>query len=174
MSSFLQLASERCSVRQYSRRDIEPEKLQSVLEAARMAPSACNRQPWKLLLITPDTLPEIIRNIHRCYERDWFRTAPYYLIGVIEHDQSWHRPDDNKDHGDIDIAILAEHVCLAAADQGLGTCWVCNFNASLCHELFALGENEEAAVIIPLGYPSDDFKPASKIRKALTGIVVQL
>ena len=174
MQSFQQLAAGRCSVRKYDRREVEPEKLQYVLESARLAPSAVNFQPWKLLLITPDTLSEIIRNVHKCYDRDWFKTAPYYLICVIEHDQSWHRGNDNKDHGDIDIAILTEHICLAAAEQGIGTCWVCNFDAALCHKLFALADNEEAAVLIPFGYPAADFQPAEKKRKALQEIVVQL
>lgn len=172
--SFLPLATQRSSVRSFSRQEVEPEKLHYILESARLAPSACNRQPWKLLLITPDTLPEVVHNLHKCYNRDWFRTAPYYVICVIEHDQSWHRPADNKDHGDIDISILAEHICLAAASQGIGTCWVCNFDAALCHELFSLGEEEEAAVLIPLGYPAADFQPAAKVRKTLTDIVVQL
>lgn len=174
MNTFNQLASLRCSVRKYSTREIEPEKLQYILEAARLAPSACNRQPWKMLLLTPDTLPEIKQKVHQCYDRDWFKTVPYYLICCIEHDQSWHRPGDNKDHGDIDISILTEHICLAAAEQGIGTCWVCNFNASLCHELFALGETEEAAVLIPMGYPADDFVPAEKNRKEISEIVVQI
>lgn len=174
MNSFLHLTTERCSVRKYSSREVEAEKLQTVIEAARLAPSACNRQPWKLLLITPDTLPEIRQKVHQCYDRDWFKTAPYYIICCTEHEESWHRPFDNKDHADIDIAILAEHICLAAAEQGLGTCWVCNFDAALCHQLFSLMDNEEACVLIPLGYPADDFVPNEKVRKAMTDIVVQL
>ena len=69
-----------------------------------------------------------------------------------------------------DIAIAVEHLCLAATEQGLATCWVCNFDAALCKELFALPENEEPAVIIPLGYAADELKP--KNRKALGEIVI--
>ena len=72
-------------------------------------------------------------------------------------------------HGNIDIAIAVEHLCLAATEQGLATCWVCNFDANLCKEQFSLPENEEPAVIIPLGYAADEMK--SKSRKFIETIV---
>lgn len=174
MMSFLELANLRSSVRSYSSASIEPEKLNYILEAARLAPSAVNKQPWKIYMISPKSAPEYRDKIQQCYNRDWFSTAPYYLIVCIEHDQSWHRGNDGKDHGDIDISILTEHICLAAAEQGLGTCWVCNFDADLCHELFGFGINEEPAVFIPLGYPADDFVCSEKKRKAIDEIVVKL
>ena len=91
------------------------------------------------------------------------------VIASILHDEEWVR-SDSKHHGDIDIAIAVEHLCLAAAEQGLGTCWVCNFDAELCKRLFGLGENEEAAVLIPLGYPDDS--PKDKVRKKIGEIIV--
>ena len=78
---------------------------------------------------------------------------------------------DGKPHGNIDIAIAVEHLCLAATEQGLATCWVCNFDANLCKEQFGLPENEEPAVIIPLGYAADEMKPKS--RKAIDEIMEQ-
>ena len=83
------------------------------------------------------------------------------------HDEEWVRAD-GKHHGDIDIAIAVEHLCLAATEQELGTCWVCNFDASLCKELFAMPENEEPCVIIPIGYPADERK--EKKRKEMDDI----
>ncbi len=174
MKTFLDLANIRSSVRSYSQKAVEPEKLEYILEAARLAPSAVNKQPWKVYMITPESSNELRDKIQQCYNRNWFKTAPYYLILCVEHDQSWHRGSDNKDHGDIDISILAEHICLAAAEQDLGTCWVCNFDAGLCHQLFSLGPNEEPAVLIPLGYPSEDYVMKQKSRKALDEIIVKL
>jgi len=174
MNTFLDLAKVRSSVRNYSQKAVEVEKLEYILESARFAPSAVNKQPWKIYVITPESDPIIRKNLQSCYNRDWFKTAPYYLILCIQHDQSWHRGSDNKDHGDIDISILAEHVCLAAAEKELGTCWVCNFDAKLCHELFKLGPDEEPAVLIPLGYPADDYIMKEKIRKSLDEIIVKL
>ena len=174
MNTFLELAKQRCSVRAYKSAPIEKEKLDFIMEAARMSPSAVNKQPWKIYMITPESAHELREKVQRCYDREWFKMTPYYLILCIEHDQSWHRGNDGKDHGDIDIAILAEHICLAAAEQSLGTCWVCNFDAKLCHELFGFGADEEPAVLIPLGYPADDFVAKEKTRKSMNEIVVIL
>ncbi len=174
MNTFLELAKLRSSVRSYSSSPIEEDKLNYILQAARLAPSAVNKQPWKIYLITPESAPELRQKIQECYNREWFKTAPYYLILSIQHDQSWHRGNDGKDHGDIEASILAEHICLAAAEQGIGTCWVCNFDARLCKELFAMGTEEEPAVLIPLGYPAEDFVPNEKNRKSLDEIVVKL
>ena len=103
-----------------------------------------------------------------CYKAKplrWFATAPVCIIASVLHDEEWVRAD-GKYHGDIDIAM--EHLCLAAAEQGLATCWVCNFDAELCKSLFGLGENEEASVLIPLGYPADE--PKDKKRKSMEEI----
>ena len=91
-----------------------------------------------------------------------------YVICSILHDEEWVR-SDGKHHGDIDIAIAVEHLCLAATEQGLATCWVCNFDAEKCKQLFAIADNEEPAVLIPIGYPADELK--EKKRKAVEEIV---
>jgi nitroreductase len=90
-----------------------------------------------------------------------------YVIASILHDEEWVRAD-GKHHGNIDIAIAVEHLCLAATEQGLATCWVCNFDAILCKELFALPESEEPTVIIPIGYAADEQK--EKKRKPIEDI----
>ena len=121
--TFQQLAQKRYSVRSYSDQPVSDEQLNYVLECARIAPSAVNFQPWHFYIARTD---EALEKVRQTYPRDWFATAPIVIVGCIRHDQSWHRSTDQKDHGDIDIAIATEHICLAAAEQGLGTCWVCN------------------------------------------------
>lgn len=79
---------------------------------------------------------------------------------------------DEKSHGDIDVSIATEHLCLAAAEQGLGTCWVCNFDVPLCKELFAIPEHLEPVVIIPIGYPADEAVVESS-RKPMEDVWVQ-
>jgi nitroreductase len=106
--------------------------------------------------------------LQKCYDREWFKTPPLYIVASILHDEEWVRAD-GKHHGDIDIAIAVEHLCLAATEQGLASCWVCNFDAALCKELFALPENEEPAVFIPLGYAADE--PTEKKRKEADAII---
>ena len=166
--NFLELARKRYSVRQYSDRSVEPEKMDYVLEAARLAPSAVNKQPWRILLIESE---EKRQQLQSCYDREWFKQAPLYLIVCGNHAESWKRAEDGKDHVDVDVAILTEHLCLAAAEQGLGTCWVCNFNVARCKQLFNLPEDLEPIVLLPLGYPADESAfEGEKKRKALTEI----
>ena len=164
--NLLELVNNRYSCRDYEPRSVEKEKLDYIMECVRLAPSAVNKQPWKFRIVSSD---EDLQKIRQCYHRDWFNSAPMYIIASILHDEEWVRRD-GKHHGDIDIAIAVEHLCLAATEQGLATCWVCNFDAALCHELFSLTDNEEAVVIIPLGYAADEFRP--KTRKAMSEIIV--
>lgn len=169
--TFKELSDARFSVRSYTSEPVSNEQLQYILECARIAPSAVNFQPWHFYVVTK---PEDREKICRCYKRDWIQTAPMFIVCCINHDEAWVRKYDQKGHGDIDIAIAAEHICLAAAEQGLGTCWVCNFDAALCHELFSLPENEEAAVVIPIGYAAADVEQKAKVRKPMDAIVTML
>ena len=164
---FLELAKNRYSCRNYQPTGVEREKMDYIMECVRMAPSAVNKQPWKFRIINSE---EDRKRICQCYNREWFTTAPVVVIASVLHDEEWVRAD-GKHHGNIDIAIAVEHLCLAATELGLGTCWVCNFDDLLCKELFGLDNNEEAAVLIPLGYPADE--PKEKKRKTMEEIVIQ-
>lgn len=158
---FLELTKNRYSCRSYQSASVEDAKLAYIMECVRMAPSACNRQPWRFRIVSDDALRS---GLAQCYNRDWFRTAPVCIVASLLHDVEWVRAD-GKRHGDIDVAIAVEHLCLAAAEQGLATCWVCNFDAKACHELLAMDANEEPVVLIPLGYAADEANP--KVRKSM-------
>jgi len=162
---FLELVKNRYSCRAYQPRNVEKEKLSYILECVRFAPSAVNKQPWKFHVITDSDQKS---KLQQCYHRDWFSTAPMYIIASLLHDEEWVRAD-GKHHGNIDIAIAVEHLCLAATEQGLATCWVCNFDTEKCKSLFNLPESEEPAVLIPLGYAADEQK--EKRRKAIEDIL---
>ncbi len=163
--NFLELGKQRYSCRAYKPLGVEKEELDYILECVRLAPSAVNKQPWRFRIVSKE---EDKVRLQQCYNRDWFKTAPMYVVASVLHDEEWVRAD-GKHHGDIDIAIAVEHLCLAATEQGLATCWVCNFDAVLCKELFNLSDNEEPAVLIPLGYAEDEVKP--KNRKPIETIV---
>ena len=162
---FLELVKRRYSCRNYQSKPVEQGKLDYIMECVRLAPSAVNRQPWRFRIVSSE---EGRKKLCQCYSREWFTTSPVIIIASILHDEEWVR-SDGKHHGDIDIAIAVEHLCLAAAEQGVGTCWVCNFDAKLCKSLFELSDNEEAAVLIPLGYPADELR--EKNRKSISEII---
>lgn len=163
---FSELVNRRHSVRNFSAKAIEEEKILYIKECVRLAPSAVNFQPWTFLWIeNPDKLHEL----QKTYNRSWFATAPAVVVACANHEESWKRPCDGKDHSDIDVAIAVEHLCLSAAEQGLGTCWVCNFDAALCHEMLNLPPNVEPVALIPIGYPVDETIPEKK-RKSLNDI----
>lgn len=165
--NFLDLVKQRYSCRSYQAKSVEQTKLDYVMECVRFAPSAVNKQPWRFHVITKD---DDRKKLQQCYNREWFTTAPMYVIASVLHDKEWVR-SDGKHHGDIDIAIAVEHLCLAATEQGLATCWVCNFDADLCRQQFSLAANEEPAVLIPLGYAAD--APKEKTRKTTEEIIVR-
>ncbi|MBR3477547.1 MAG: nitroreductase family protein [Bacteroidaceae bacterium] len=163
---FLDLTKQRYSCRSYQERAVEKEKIEYVMECVRMSPSAVNRQPWRFRVVESDADRQ---RLCQCYNREWFATAPTYIMASVLHDEEWIR-SDGKHHGNIDVAIAVEHLCLAAAEQGLGTCWVCNFDVELCSRLFDIPANEEVAVLIPIGYAADE--PKEKVRKNIDAIVM--
>lgn len=150
--TFKELCEARYSCRAYKQETVPQEKLDYVLECARLAPSACNKQPWRLRYVSS---AERLADIRRCYNREWLTTAPAVIVVSAMKDEAWTRASDGKCHSDVDASIIAEHICLAAAEQGLGSCWICNFDATLCHELMGKAAAEEPVALIPIGLPAD-------------------
>lgn len=165
MQTFLDLCRRRYSVRDYKPQPIPQEILDYVIECVRMAPSAVNRQPWRLQLVQT---PTRLRQLHACYDREWFATAPACFIVCRDTDTEWVRPSDGKPHGDIDVAIATEHLCLAAAEKGLGTCWVCNFDVAQCRRAFDIPDTLIPVALVPIGYPSDESAAKPKNRGTLS------
>lgn len=166
--NFEELCQLRRSARGYAPTPVEHEKLDYIIRCTVLAPSAVNRQPWRFHVVTEPTLLDTLR---RAYDRPWFATAPCVVVAVGLHDEAWHRPADGKDHTDIDLAIATEHFCLAAAEQGIGTCWVCNFDTDAVRRALGLGAGEEPVALIPAGYPADT--PAPRTRKETGQTVVR-
>jgi nitroreductase len=158
MNDFLSIATLRYSVRGYLDKAVEEDKLMQVLEAGRIAPSAANFQPWHVIAVRDR---ETIGRIGEAYPRPWFIAAPVILVVCGDHDKGWKR-GDGKDFTDVDIAITVDHMTLAAASLGLGTCWVCNFDAGKITRLFNLPGRIEPIVLLPLGYPAKAEDAASR------------
>ncbi|MBE0648764.1 MAG: nitroreductase family protein [Bacteroidales bacterium] len=167
--NFLELAKKRYSVRSYSDKPVEEEKLQYLLECGRVAPSAANYQPWKIFLVKDD---EMRAKLSTTYGRNWFKQAPIVLVFCGDHLTAWKR-NDGKDHTDIDVSIIIDHITLAAAEQDLGTCWICNFDAASCSGILNLPSNLEPIAYLSLGYPAKEPEDPSRHlnRKELSEIV---
>lgn len=169
MKTFLDLAKERYSVRSYAEKPVEEDKLNYVLEAGRVAPSAANHQPWHIIVIRDEHNRQ---KLAEAYHRKWFYKAPVILAICGDHTASWKRAD-NKDHCDIDISIIVDHLTLAAAEQGLGTCWICNFEPEACSRILELPDHIEPIVLLPLGYPGEEPDDRSRhlVRKTMKEII---
>ncbi len=167
---FLEICKKRFSVRSFQNRAVSQEDLNYLLEAARFAPSAVNFQPWHFIIVQNEEKKIVIQD---CYHRDWFRSAPMYIVVCADHQQAWVRKLDDKHFSDIDVAIAVEHICLAATEIGLGTCWVCNFDATKLRDTLQLPDYIEPVAILPVGYPDENIYPEVpiKLRKSLQEIV---
>ena len=162
------LVKQRYSCRQYLDKPVGRDLIAAVLDTARLAPSACNRQPWEFLVIDTDPLRG---KVIESYGRDWVKNVPVFIVALGRHDEAWKRPTDGKDHTDIDGAIAVEHMCLAATSMNLGTCWICNFDAARLTADLGLPEGIEPIAIIPLGYPDPTASLPMKNRKPFDQVV---
>lgn len=166
--NFLELSKQRYSARNYSSDIIEQEKLSYILECARQAPSAVNYQPWHFFIVKSDEQKHLIQ---QSYPREWFEGAPLYIVICVDSSEAWIRKSDGKNHSDIDAAIATEHICLAAAEQGLGSCWVCNFDPEILKQALRLSPNQSPVAIISLGYVKqspEKHSPRKEISEIIT------
>jgi nitroreductase len=162
---FVELAAARYSVSAYRSEPVAEALLQQVLEAARLAPTAANRQPFQIVVIHTAGRAE---QLQRIYARDWFVQAPLVLAMCALPAQAWVRRD-GKNYADVDATIAFDHLILAAASLGLGTCWVAAFDVAAAREVLGLPPGVEPLAFTPLGYPA--AMPPAKNRKPLADLV---
>lgn len=167
---FDSVVERRKSTRKFNEKPVDKQLIVQLLESARLAPSAVNFQPWKFYVCTSEETKQALRE---SYNREWFAGAQTYIVACGDHTQSWKRPADGKDYCDIDVAIATEHIVLKATDLGLGVCWVCHFDVEKVKKALQLTDSWEPIVILPIGYPADDFvaDARNKKRKPLDEIV---
>jgi nitroreductase len=166
MEDFNRLVTSRFSVRSYTNKKVEKELILQILDAARLAPSAVNYQPWHFIVISE---PGNLHEIHEVYHREWFKQAPVCVVVCANRNESWKCKSDGKDFADMDIAIAVDHLILKATELGLGTCWICNFDAVLARTKLNLPDHIEPLVLVSLGYSIAE--PPVKSRKPLSAMV---
>lgn len=155
---FLGLVRKRYSCRSYRPDPVSDEVLEQVLEAMRLAPTACNRQPFRAYVLRTAEYREPLR---LCYSRDWLVGAPLVIVMVAQLDRAWtHR--DGTNYAIVDATIAFDHLILAAAAEGLGTCWVAAFDTKQLRNLLKLPESAVPVAMTPLGYPADTAPPKER------------
>lgn len=163
---YFELIKKRHSVRGYKSEEVEKEKLDMILEAARLAPTAVNKQAFKIVVMSTKGHEEELKSI---YNKNWFVEAPLVLGVCSNVEEAWTRRD-GKSFSDVDASIVMDHIILAATALGLGTCWVGAFDLEAAKKVLGLGSSWEPLVFTPLGYAKDDnFK---KVRKSIEDIVI--
>ena len=173
--ALLELIKHRKSIRGFINRPVEREKIMLCLEAARLAPSACNSQPWKFIVVDDPKLKNRLCKaaFGGIYSFNSFcQTAPVMVVVVSEKSKFLARIGGffrGTKYYLIDIGIAVEHLVLEAEDLGLGTCWVGGFSQEEARDILKVPENYRIVTILPLGFPRQTGKP--KVRKSLDEIV---
>ncbi len=155
---FFELIEKRYSVRAYQSTLVEEDKLQRILGAAVLAPTAANMQPFRFLVIKTEGRQKELKKI---YGRDWFVQAPLIVCACAVKDESWVRRD-GKNYAEVDATIAFTHLILAAHDLGLGTCWIAAFDPAAARDVLKLPGELEPVAFTPLGYPADEWKPKKR------------
>ena len=173
---FIELVRKRKSMREYLPKPVPREIIDQCLEAARMAPSACNSQPWSFIVVDDkSTINEIVKkSMSGIYSMNKFvKTAPVVIVAITEQSVYTARMGGmlrNVKYNLIDIGIACEHLVLQAVELGLGTCWLGWFNEKALKKVLGLPKSKHVDVAISMGYPDKTAEPRKKTRKSLEEI----
>lgn len=147
--NYLELAKKRYSARKFTEKPIKEEDLTTILEAGRVAPTAANKQPQRILVIqTKEGLNKLTKGAR-------FYNAPLVLIVCADKSKAWVRKSDGKNTSDIDASIVTDHMMMTAADLGLDTLWMTWFDPTIIREEFNIPEDFEAVNLLAIGYNAD-------------------
>ena len=146
----------RFSCRSFKEKSIEDEKIEAILEAGRLAPTACNFEPERIIVLKyKDKINKLKEATNYTFD------APVIFVICYDKNVSWKRRNDGKDHGDIDSSIVATQMALMATSLDLGTCFVASFDEAKVKSILDLPENYVVSLMLPTGYPVE-FKEHNK------------
>ena len=154
-TDFLDLAQARYSVRKFQDKKVPKDIIEKILKAGMLAPTGCNNQPQRIIVVESDDGLARLKECTRCHF-----DAPLVFIISYNKDECWKRPYDGKLSGDIDASIVTTHMMLGAANLGIGSCWVMHYRPEVLKEKFNLPNNLESTALLVMGYPAEDAKPA--------------
>ncbi len=153
---FVNLAAERYSVRKFKKEHLSEEVLNKILKAGHLAPTGCNNQPQRILVINTDESAEKLKICTKCHF-----DAPTALLVCYNKEEAWIRKYDGKTCGVADACIVSTHMMLAAFEMGVGSTWVMHFDPVAMREQYKIPENIEPVALLVMGYPAEDAKPMS-------------
>jgi len=168
-NNLMEIITNRRSIRSYDSKEIEPEKMDYVLNAFRKAPSARNLQPWKLIIIKDRYKRNDIAIA--CNNQSFIAEAPVIIVACAKEEEAYGVMGGYMNSYPIDIGIALEHLILAAAEVGLGTCWIGAFKEKLVKDILGVPENVRVVAITPLGYPGAGAETPKRGRKSISEIV---
>lgn len=155
--TFLELARERFSVRDFSPKELKDEDIAVILEAAKVAPTAVNFQPQKLYVVKSKSAMARLSALRSMFG------APVAIIVCYDDTLSWKNSrDGGHDSGEVDAAIVTTHMMLQAWELGIGSCWIGAFSPADVAKEFGLPANEHPVAILPLGYAADGCQPSDR------------
>ena len=153
--TFLELAKARYSVRKFKADAVEAEKLDAILEAGHVAPTACNNQPQRIFVVKSEENRQKLASICR-----FTFDAPVILVIGYDKERDWkNRRMPGYSSGETDAAIVCTHMMLEAWELGIGSCWVGMFNSDEVKQALTLPGNLTVSAILPIGYPADNVQP---------------
>ncbi|MDE6868057.1 MAG: nitroreductase family protein [Clostridia bacterium] len=154
---FIDLAKSRYSVRSFSDKKVENEKLELILEAGRVAPTACNNQPQKIYVLQSEKAIEKLKEVSK-----FVFGAKTVIMITSDRNTEWKNPlTDKYRTGEIDCSIVCTHMMLQAWEIGIGSCWVGYYDPDLIAKQFDLPANEQVIALLPIGYPAEGSKPSN-------------
>lgn len=157
---FIELAKARYSARKYKSQSVEKDKLNTILEAGRVAPTAANKQPQRILVLQEKESLDKLGKTANVYG------APLAIIVCGDAAEAWERPEDKKVFADIDASVVATHMMVQAADLGLGSVWVGIFDPTVLKNTFNIPNGVEPVGVLAIGYA--DGEPSSPERHSTT------
>ena len=143
-------------MRKYRQKKVPGELVEQILRAAELAPTGCNNQPQRIIVVESEEGLTRLRECTRCH----FDAPLAFIIGYNKN-ECWKRPYDGKLSGDIDASIVTTHMMLEAAELGLGTCWVMHYRPEVLREKFGISEEIETTALLVAGYPAEESVPAA-------------
>lgn len=167
LKTFYSLFLRRKSIREYSNKPVEEEKINRLLEILRLSQSAANCQPWYFIVVKRgDNI-----SLDKVFYKDGFKTSPLVIVACANPTKAWVRKEDNRNYSWVDVSIALTDMITAATAEGLGTCWVASFDVSKARQIFNIPLGIDIVALITIGYPKSPLIIEKKYRKELVDII---